>query len=65
MLSLEERDEIRQEVRHELAEIEEEISRHAGTYEYLCLLQGEPTFCHAPVGPVIRRIVRADYVAVA
>jgi len=60
MLSPEERDEIRQEVYHELVEIEDEISRHAGSYEYLCLLQGAPTFTHRPIGKVIRRIVPSE-----
>ena len=60
MLSLEERDEIRREVLHDLVEIEDEIAHHAGSYEYLCLLQGVPTFTHHPVGPVIRRIVHPE-----
>jgi hypothetical protein len=58
MLSQQEREEIRQEVYHDLVEIEDEIAHHAGTYEYLCLIWGEPTFTHAPVGPVIRRIMQ-------
>jgi hypothetical protein len=60
MLSPEERDEIRREVLHELVEIEDDVSHRAGTYEYLCLVLGEPTFCHHPVGPVIRRIVHPE-----
>ena len=60
MLSPEERQEILQEVYHELVEIEDEIAHHAGSYEYLCLIWGQPTFCHRPVGPVIRRIVSPE-----
>jgi hypothetical protein len=60
MLSPEERDEIRREVYQELVEIEDEISHRAGTYEYLCLVAGEPTFTHSPIGKVIRRIFHVD-----
>ena len=60
MLSPEERDEIRREVYHDLVEIEDEVANRAGTYEYLCLVEGLPTFCHRPVGPVIRRIVQLE-----
>lgn len=63
MLSPEERDAIRQEVYHELVEIEEEISHRAGSYEFLCLIDGAPTFTHTPVGPVIRRIVPIERLA--
>jgi hypothetical protein len=63
MLTNEEKDEIRQEVYHELVEIEDEIAHHAGSYEYLCLIDGAPTFTHTPVGPVIRRICRLVEVA--
>jgi len=58
MLSPEERDEIRQEVYRDLAEIEDDVSHNAGSYEYLCLLEGEPVFTHRPIGRVIRRICR-------
>ena len=60
MLSNEERDEIRREVYHGLVEIEDEISYRAGTYEYLCLIDGAPTFTHTPVGRVIRRIFHVE-----
>ena len=56
MLSQEERQEIRQEVYRDVAEIEDEISHRAGSYNYLCLLQGAPTFTHHPVGRVLRAI---------
>lgn len=58
MLSPAERDEIRREVYDDLVQIENEVSRRAGSYEYLCLIGGIPTFTHTPCGPVIRRIVR-------
>jgi hypothetical protein len=57
MLTPEEKDEIRVEVLHDLAEIERRASHDAGSYEFLCLVEGIPTFTHTPVGPVIRRIV--------
>lgn len=63
MLSPAERDEIRQEVLHELVEIEDQISHNAGSYEYLCLIGGIPTFTHTPVGPVLRRIFHVERVA--
>lgn len=56
MLSPEERQEIRTEVYHDLIEIEDDVAHRAGSYGYLCLLGGEPTFCHGPVGPVLRYI---------
>ena len=63
MLTQEERDEIRRAIYADLIEIEEEITRHAGSYEYLCLLGGEPVFCHRPVGKVIRHLVPVHAVA--
>ena len=62
MLSPAERDEIRREVYHDLVELEDQISHNAGSYEYLCLVGGIPTFTHTPVGPVIRRIFHVDRV---
>ena len=56
MLSPAERDEIRQAIYHDLCEIEDHISHNAGSYEYLCMVGGAPTFTHTPCGPVIRRI---------
>lgn len=55
-LSQEERYAIRQAVYEDLIEFEDKIMHQAGTYTFLCLLQGEPTFTHAPVGPVLRYI---------
>ena len=60
MLSPEERDDIRREVLNDLIEIEDEIATRAGSYSYLCLIDGAPTFCHTPCGPIIRRIVRLE-----
>jgi hypothetical protein len=60
VLSPEEKNEIHQAVYRDLIEIEAEITRHAGSYQYLCLLEGEPTFCHRPVGPVIRHIAHLE-----
>ena len=56
MLSPEERHDVHLAVQEELAVIEDRIEHQAGTYPYLCLVQGEPTFCHSPVGPILRYI---------
>lgn len=61
MLSLEEREDIRREVLRELIEIEDRIAHSAGSYEFLCLIAGIPTFTHGPVGKVIRRIVHVEH----
>lgn len=58
MLGNEEQHEIRQFIYSELARIEHQVSHDAGSYEYLCLLAGCPTFCHRPVGPVLRTVTR-------
>jgi hypothetical protein len=56
MLSLDEKEAIRQAVYADMIEIEDLVMRRAGSYNYLCLLQGCPTFTHAPCGPVLRYI---------
>jgi hypothetical protein len=56
-LSQDERAEIRAEVYNDLCDIEDQISHRAGSYNFLCLLDGEPTFTHYPVGRVLRAIV--------
>lgn len=56
MLSLTEQDEVRNFVYQELAHLHEEIASHAGSYTYLCLVGGYPTFCHSPVGRVIQSL---------
>lgn len=56
MLSPEEQEAIRQAVYADMIEIEDLIMRRAGSYHYLCLLQGCPTFTHKPVGPILRYI---------
>jgi hypothetical protein len=56
MMSQAEREEIRQEVYRDIAEIEDDILHRAGSFRYLCLLLGEPVFTHNPVGRVLRRI---------
>lgn len=56
MLSNEERMEIRQEVYRDVADIEADITYRAGSYTYLCLLMGEPTFTHTPVGRILRHL---------
>ena len=57
MLSPFEREEIRQEVYRDVAEIEDEVTRRAGSYRYLCLIDGDPVFTHSPVGRILRRII--------
>jgi hypothetical protein len=56
MVSPSEREDIRQVVYRELAELEHRISHYAGSYKYLCLVQGGPCFTHTPCGPVLRTI---------
>lgn len=56
MLSLEEQEAIRQAVYADMIEIEDLVMRQAGSYRYLCLLQGAPTFTHVACGPVLRYI---------
>jgi hypothetical protein len=54
VLSNEEREEIRQEVYRDVADIEDEVAHRAGSYTYLCVLMGEPVFAHSPVGRILR-----------
>jgi hypothetical protein len=56
MMTPAEREEIRQEVYRDVADLEDEIAHRAGSYTYLCLLMGEPVFTHFPVGRVLRHI---------
>lgn len=56
MLSPEEKQEIREEVHHELADIEEQVAHYAGSYNYLCGVAGDTIFTHQPVGAVLRSI---------
>ncbi len=69
MLTPEEEFQIRRDVRRavyeDLADIEERIAREAGSYNYLCLVGGEPLFCHQPVGRIIRRITPVVHTEVA
>ena len=56
MLSPGEREEIRQEVYRDVADIEDSILHRAGSYTHLCLVAGDLVFAHHPVGRVLRRI---------
>lgn len=56
MLSHIEREEIRQEIYNDLAQIEEDITLRAGSYTFLCLVAGDLIFTHSPIGRVIRHI---------
>ena len=56
MLSHDESEEIRQEVYRNVADIEDEVMHHAGSYTYLCLIAGEPVFTHSPRGRILRHI---------
>lgn len=60
MLSPQEKQEIREEVHHELAEIEYEVAHYAGSYNYLCAAGGITFFAHTPVGAVLRYIEHVD-----
>ena len=56
MLSNEESAEIRSAVFREMIDIERRIEHDAGSFPFLCLIEGEPTFCHRPIGPVLRYV---------
>jgi hypothetical protein len=56
MFSNEETEQIRQAVYTELADIERQCAYRAGSYDYLCLVAGAPTFTHYPYGAVLRHI---------
>lgn len=56
MLSPEERNEIRQEVYRDMADLHDEVCRRAGSYHYLCLVDGDLLFTHQPRGRVVRRL---------
>lgn len=51
-----EREEIRNFVHGELAEIEYRCAHNAGSFNYFCSLGGLTFFSHRPVGDVIRQI---------
>ena len=58
MLSPEETEEIRQAVYQEMARLHQAATAAAaGSYNFLCLVGGSPTFTHRPVGPVLQQIV--------
>lgn len=46
----------RREVYKELAHIEQQVAHEAGSYSYLCAVNGDTIFTHHPVGQVIRFI---------
>lgn len=54
MMSADETEDVRRLVYQTLAAIEYQIAHEAGSYRYLCLVGGSPTFAHTPVGPVVR-----------
>ena len=54
--------EIHREVHHELADIEDEIAHHAGSYTYLCAFSGVTFFAHHPYGRVLRHIPHTEHV---
>lgn len=58
MFSLEETEQVRQLVYQEMARLNAAVTAaRSGSYNYLCLVAGAPTFTHQPVGPVLQ-IVR-------
>lgn len=57
MLTPTEREEIRQLVDQELADIEDQCA-HAGSYTYLCRVNGLRVLAHSPLGRVLRHIPR-------
>jgi hypothetical protein len=51
-----EREEIRNFVHQELADIEHKIRHQAGSYNYLCSVGGMTVFSHRPIGSVLHTI---------
>lgn len=60
MLSPAEREEIREFVHQEMAIIETKVRHDAGSYNYLCSVNGLTVFSHHPVGAVIHAIPHFD-----
>lgn len=56
MFSPGEREEIRRFVHAEMADIERRLQRDAGSYNYLCSIDGLTVFTHQPVGAVLHAI---------
>lgn len=56
MMSGDEAQQIRHIVHQELADIETQVSRYAGSYNYLCACGGITMFSHKPIGKVLRQI---------
>ena len=56
MLSPIEREEIRQAVYEEMADLEDQIVHQSGSFTYLCRVAGRPLFTHHPMGRVMRQI---------
>jgi hypothetical protein len=57
MLSLEETEQIRQVLYQEMARLHRAVTAaSAGTYNYLCLVGGHPTFTHQPIGTVLQQV---------
>lgn len=56
MMSPVEQEDVRQLVYQELAAMEYRVAHAAGSYRYLCLLDGSPIFTHTPCGPVLRTL---------
>lgn len=54
MMSQDEQEDVRQLLYRELVNLQEQVAHQGGSYRYLCLVGGSPTFAHAPVGPVMR-----------
>lgn len=54
MMSPDDHEEVVQTVYQELAAIEYRIAHESGSYRYMCILGGSPTFTHEPCGPVLR-----------
>lgn len=51
-----ERQELKNAVYDVMADLEDQVSHYAGSYTHLCFVGGAPTFTHAPLGRVLRRI---------
>ena len=61
MFSPQETEEIRRTVYQEMARLHQATAAaSAGSYNFLCLVGGSPTFTHQPIGPVIHHIVHPD-----
>lgn len=53
MMTRQEQEDVRQILYQELARMHYQMAYCAGSYRYLCIVDGGPVFTHTPIGPVI------------